>query len=61
MCIRDRCDPIWQVILHSYEMVFHEQLYQLYLYHHNVWDRAAEGMKTLHINMGCKKHYKIIT
>jgi len=26
------CDPIWQVALRSCEMVFHEQLYQLYLY-----------------------------
>jgi len=26
------CDPIWQVTLHSCEMVFHEQLYQLYLF-----------------------------
>ena len=26
------CDPIWQVTLRSCEVVFHEQLYQLYLY-----------------------------
>ena len=24
------CDPIWQVTLRSCEMVFHEQLYQLF-------------------------------